>query len=142
MLHYLFVYGTLRKAQNGDIHPFLKNQTIFIDRASVPGKLYLIDTYPGAIPTAADSSGRIQGEVYRLLHPERLLPTLDEYEECTSHFPKPHEYQRQATHVILGNGKTIDAWIYWFRRPIKKLRQITSGDYFDYLPASHEARSK
>ncbi|MGY6274194.1 gamma-glutamylcyclotransferase family protein [Methylomonas sp. MgM2] len=133
MLNHLFVYGTLRRAKGGDFHPYLKDKATFIHSASVPGKLYQVDRYPGAIPAPYGSKSRVYGEVYRLFKPEGLLRVVDEYEECTEHFPQPHEYQRLAATVTLGDGKTTKAWVYWFRRSVYGLRQIPSGDYFDCL---------
>ncbi|QPK64719.1 gamma-glutamylcyclotransferase [Methylomonas sp. LL1] len=132
MLRYLFVYGTLRKTQDGRLHPYLKKRAVFIDHASLPGKLYQIGCYPGAVPEPAASGFRVHGEVYRLLDPARLLPILDEYEECTGHFPQPHEYRRVSASVTLADGWPLKAWVYWFRHSTAGLRQISSGDYLDY----------
>jgi len=137
MLNTLFVYGTLRKARNGELHPYLKQHAVFVGQAHLPGKLYQIDHYPGAIQVAAFSKLRIQGEVYRLSQPQTTLAVLDEYEECTPHFPMPHEYRRQAETVILANGTALNAWVYWFERPVCGLKPIDSGDYYPYLPAHH-----
>ena len=140
LLNYLFVYGTLRKTQNGNLHPYLKNHAVFIDRASLPGKLYQVEHYPGAIPAPLGSQGLIYGEVYRLLQPEAVLSILDEYEECASHFPQPHEYRRAPETVILSNEKRLRAWVYWFCHPVSGLPQISSGDYFDYLFTTNSTR--
>ena len=134
MLNHLFVYGTLRKNRKGAVHPYLRRNAVFISRASVPGKLYQVDTYPGAISAPAQSEYWVYGEVYRMLSRETVLRILDEYEECASHFPQPHEYQRLSETVTLISGKRMQAWVYWFRRPTSGLHQIESGDYFDYLP--------
>jgi len=134
VLNHLFVYGTLRKTKSGIVHPYLSKSAVFIDKASIPGKLYQVDTYPGAIPAFAQSKCQVYGEVYLLLNPKHVLRVLDEYEECASHFPAPHEYQRLPETVAFLDGKPIRAWVYWFRHSIDGLRQIKSGDYFDYLP--------
>lgn len=134
MLNHLFVYGTLRKAKNGMLHPYLRKDAVFIDHASVPGRLYLVGPYPGAISVPAQAEHLVYGEVYRLLNPERVLRVLDEYEECASHFPQPHEYERLPQTVNLAGEGTVEAWIYWFRHPASRLRPIKSGDYFNYLP--------
>ena len=131
MLQYLFVYGTLRQTSNGSLHPYLKNRAVFISQAKLPGKLYQIRNYPGAVPSPANNECLVHGEVYRLLKPAELLRILDEYEECSRHFPKPHEYQRLAASVTLADGKQIQAWVYWFRHPTSGFRQIVSGDYFN-----------
>lgn len=133
LLNCLFVYGTLRKAQNGNLHPYLKNRAVFIDQASLPGKLYEVAHYPGAIPAPANSQHLVYGEVYRLFQPSSVLSILDQYEECSSHFPEPHEYQRNPETVVLSNGKRLRAWVYWFRRPVSGLTQIASGDYFEFV---------
>ncbi len=131
MLNHLFVYGTLRKEKDGALHPFLGNKAVYIGKASIPGKLYQVNTYPGAVPAPFQSNHVVYGEVYRLLKPEQILRILDDYEECATHFPQPHEYQRLPETVTLSDGKRIDAWVYWFRHSVKGLRQIKSGDYFD-----------
>lgn len=136
MLEYLFVYGTLRKAKDGSVHPDLM-QTIFLNSASVSGKLYEVDNYPGLTLDFAGASQRVQGEVYRLLLPQQQLKKLDDYEECSELYPLPHEYQRMQTIVTLADGRAIKAWIYVFRHSIGGLKLITSGDYFAYLPTSH-----
>ena len=132
-MNHLFVYGTLRKTQRGKLHPYLKNNTLFIDNASLPGKLFQISDYPGAVPGPLYSRHLVYGEVYRLLRPNRVLHILDQYEECAPHFPKPHEYRRVAETVTLSNGKRLQAWVYWFCHPVTGLKQIRSGDYFDQL---------
>ncbi|MDD2761035.1 MAG: gamma-glutamylcyclotransferase [Methylomonas sp.] len=131
--HFLFVYGTLRKSPYGRLHPYLKNHAIFSGRASLPGKLYRIDHYPGAVPTPARSRHRVYGEVYRLLRPQKVLALLDEYEECSDNFAEPREYRRVAETVTLMTGQRLRAWIYWFRFPIAGLNRIKSGDFL--MPA-------
>lgn len=94
MSDYLFVYGTLRRSHAGSLHPFLQDRADYIDMASMPGKLYEVKNYPGAVRRAEDAF-RIDGEVYRLHDAKRLLQTLDRYEECTEHFPTSQEYRRR-----------------------------------------------
>lgn len=130
MLNHIFVYGTLRKTVQGNLHPYLKNHAAFIGLASLPGRLFLVANYPGAIPSPNHSDHRICGELYRLLRPRQTLRLLDEYEECSERFPKPHEYQRRAETVKLDDGKTMMAWVYWYQYPTVGLKQLTSGDFF------------
>lgn len=133
MAQYLFVYGSLRKNRAGRTHPFLANRSRFIGNASIPGKLYRVRNYPGAVPDAIDSRNRVSGEVYQLLQPEKLLPILDDYEECTPRFPPPHEYQRVLNTVTLADNRELNCWVYLYRKPTIRLQRIESGDYFDYL---------
>ena len=137
MLQHLFVYGTLRKAQDGGQHPFLRDQAIFIDLATVKGTLFHVAGYPGAIITPSHKNHPIHGEVYRLLNPALTLQILDDYEECSERFPKPHEYRRIQQRVTLETGESMQAWVYVYQRSITGLKRIESGDYFAFLPARH-----
>lgn len=137
MLNTLFVYGTLRKARDGSLHGLLKNRAIFLGYARMPGKLYQISYYPGAVLTPVKHLTFVQGEVYRLPQPKRLLQLLDEYEECTRLFTRPHEYQRKLVTVKPIYGLALPAWVYLYQRPINKQILIPEGDYWAYLPYTH-----
>lgn len=139
VLDRLFVYGTLRRARDGSLHPLLINQVELIDSAYLPGKLYLVGSYPGAVLTPAYSGAIVHGEIYRLLRPHWLLRQLDEYEECSAFFPKPHEYSREQAMVSLPDNRRLHAWFYNYQRDTGGLPQIKTGDYAAYLPASHIA---
>lgn len=138
MLDRLFVYGTLRKAQDGSLHPFLRGQAVFMDLATIPGELFHVAGYPGAVLAPVNILHVIHGEIYRLLRPEFTLRQLDEYEECAEHCPKPHEYQRRALSVTRLNGKSMPAWVYLYQRQTAGLRRIEGGDYFAFLPPNHQ----
>lgn len=137
MLNYLFVYGTLRKALDGSLHPYLKNRAEFIGNATLPGKLYQIGMYPGAAPIPAGSRHIVQGELYRLFRPRWLLQQLDDYEECGSHFPAPHEYQRKQENVSLSDNTHLQAWTYIYQHSTCGLKLIYKGEYRPFLPKSH-----
>ncbi len=138
MPDYVFVYGTLRKAKDGSVHPYLA-ETVFLKNASLPGKLYQVGHYPGLLLDDANSGQRVRGEVYRLLRPKQQLKKLDDYEECAQHFPAPREYQRVSALATLADGEPIQVWVYVFRHSITGLKRISDGDYGRYLPASHLA---
>ena len=129
---YLFVYGTLRKNSSGRVHPFLQHRADYLATASISGKLYNLQNYPGAIPCQA-SSQRVHGEIYRLHDAETLLQTLDKYEECATHFPAPHEYRRCRMPVTLPDNRSLIAWVYLYNRPVAGLEPIPCGDYHHYL---------
>lgn len=137
MLQHLFVYGTLRRAQDGSPHPFLRSQTRYMGQATMQGKLFHVASYPGAIIATAAKDQRVLGELYRLLRPAETLKNLDEYEECSERFPEPREYQRTQQRVFLKSGESVQAWVYLYRHPTTTLRRIDNGDYFAFLPASH-----
>lgn len=136
-IHYLFVYGTLRKAHDGSLHAYLKDRATFSDTATLPGKLYEIAGYPGAVMSISKPINIIHGEVYRLLQPEAVLQTLDAYEECSVDFPQPHEYRRAQQTVTLSTGKLMTAWVYLYQHPVCRHKMIANGDYAAYLPQKH-----
>ena len=131
----LFVYGTLMRTNNGAMHPLLISQAEFVGTGSIPGKLYQIQDYPGAVLTDG-TQHRVFGEVYRLLATESTLLILDAYEECTPDFPKPHEYTRIQLPVAMTATQSLTAWVYLYNLPTEQLKQISSGNYRNYLSMS------
>ncbi len=128
---YLFVYGTLRRAPDGVMHPLLQDQAEFIADATLPGALYEISGYPGAVPSSGNST-LIIGELYLIAEPEPLLRRLDDYEECSKAYPAPREYSRAQYRVSCATGDSRLAWVYAYNRPTDSLERIVSGDYRQY----------
>jgi gamma-glutamylcyclotransferase (GGCT)/AIG2-like uncharacterized protein YtfP len=124
----LFVYGTLRKETDSEIHHLLTRYADFVGKGTYQGRLYKIDNYPGVIPSG-DPTDQVHGEVFCLREPEILLSRLDQYEECGPGFPEPSEYVRKKQEVRLKNGRKLTAWIYIYNRPVKGLQWIASGDF-------------
>ncbi|MDT8310142.1 MAG: gamma-glutamylcyclotransferase family protein [Methylophaga sp.] len=126
MSEFLFVYGTLRRH-------FIQNQRLqqhaeFIAEASMRGRLYLLDGYPGAVDST-DFADNVQGELYRIRRLTALFAILDDYEQCSAKFAKPHEYHRQQRSVRLADGRQFQAWVYLYNWDIRQLAQIISGDF-------------
>ncbi len=92
------------------------------------GTLYEVSGYPGAIQSNS-ANDKVFGELYQLLDRDRVLARLDEYEECSDRFPKPHEYIRVLVSIELSGGEAVLAWVYLYNRDVSKLQQILSGDY-------------
>ncbi|MGZ4968124.1 MAG: gamma-glutamylcyclotransferase family protein [Methylobacter sp.] len=127
---YIFVYGTLRRAANNQMHQLLAKYAEFVDDASYCGKLYKIDYYPGAVPSD-DPNDAVQGEVYRIRQADIVLPLFDRYEECGPEFPEPNEYSRRKQTVLLNNGRTVTAWVYIYNHPTKGLALVESGNFLN-----------
>ena len=72
---YVFVYGTLRKGQERDIHR-LQPAPVFVGNCQIYGTLYDLGSYPGVRLGGLEW---VQGEVYQIT-PE-LERKLDEIEE-------------------------------------------------------------
>ncbi len=127
-MHYLFVYGTLRRTADHVMHQVLKNQAEWVSEGSVPGKLYLVDWYPAFVP-ASQQDERVLGEVYFLMSPEKTFAELDPYEGYYPDDEAHSDYLRQQNTIQLNDGSTVTAWIYVYNLPVIGLPQITSGDF-------------
>jgi gamma-glutamylcyclotransferase (GGCT)/AIG2-like uncharacterized protein YtfP len=125
---YLFVYGTLRRDSNSEMHHLLARYGQFVGDATYRGKLYLVDYYPGLVPSD-NLQDVVCGEVYKLGRPDVVLSRLDDYEECGPKFSEPTKYVRRKQDVKLGSMEVIRAWVYIFERPTEGLKLIESGDF-------------
>lgn len=136
-VEYLFVYGTLCRQADGRQHPLIGDAAEFFSTACLPGKLYEIDGYPGAVVEPETSQFCVRGELYRLLLPQPLFQLLDAYEECADDYPKPHEYRREIESVMTDAGDNLSAWVYVYNRPLHGRRWIVSGDYRLFQQSAH-----
>ena len=127
---FLFVYGTLKSDMNNDMYHLLAKNARFIDDAVWNGKLYQVEDYPGAVPSN-NPIDKVYGELYTLNNPERILPALDKYEECSDKFPEPTLFKRIRGDVktLSDKGKIVKTWIYIYNLPIDNLEQIKSGNF-------------
>ena len=128
---YLFVYGTLRQNSNHKMSELLRRYANFVGNGSYQGKLYQVDYYPGVVPSD-NPQDHVQGEVYQLIDADKLFAQLDEYEECSRHFPRPTEYIRCKQNVTLTTGEIMSVWIYLFNRATTGLQLIESGDFYQH----------
>jgi len=130
---YLFVYGTLRRdavRTDADERAFaqLEAGASFIERASMDGRLFEVDGYPGGCYQFAVGS-LVIGELYQVDDVAGLFAALDAYEESDSNFAEPQEYQRQRVPIALDSGSVVYAWVYLYSCSIDELALIESGDY-------------
>ncbi|WP_341225422.1 gamma-glutamylcyclotransferase family protein [uncultured Arcticibacterium sp.] len=123
----LFVYGTLmKKCKPNEWSAYLQENATYVGEASVKGKLYRIDFYPGLVK----GEGTVYGEVYKLHEPALILPTLDEYEDYRPDALTDSLYLRENTEVtLLHNGEKKKCLIYYFNRPTDTYPEITSGRF-------------
>ncbi|MGC8491934.1 MAG: gamma-glutamylcyclotransferase family protein [Syntrophobacteraceae bacterium] len=114
-LHTLFVYGTLR---SGFSNHFLLEGAIFLGPAETREKYALFsDGIPYA--TREKEVSTIAGEVYRV-----NSKTLEYVDLLEGH---PGRYRRELVPVLIQDGSTTLAWIYF--NPIPKGILVESGDY-------------
>ena len=124
--HFLFVYGTLMRNAHHPQAQHFHQAASFLGPARWQGKLYLVSYYPGAVPSEL-TEVIVHGELWTLTNPQTLA-LLDQYEECTSLDPLPHESTRSIETVWLGE-QALKAWVYIYKRDTNGLKQITSGHF-------------
>lgn len=124
-MEYLFVYGTLQPRLNHAGPRGLVADLPSAGRASVPGDLYDLGSYPGLVP----GPGRVQGELL-VIEDHRTFMALDAYEECGGQRPL---YRRERTVATRPDGTTVAAWVYVFLHLPAAAARIASGDYAAFL---------
>lgn len=84
---FLFVYGSLRKGADFEKARMLDGMAIHRGAGYAIGRLYLIDWYPGFVPSD-DAAERVRGDLFAL-DDDALLAALDAYEGCGPDDPHP-----------------------------------------------------
>ncbi|MFC4472108.1 gamma-glutamylcyclotransferase family protein [Streptomyces xiangluensis] len=106
----IFVYGTLRPGEPNH-EPFLLGRTV----SEVPGRLKGAVLYEGpGYPYALEEAGGVVcGELITPVSEEygQLLLALDRLEDYAPGDPR-NLYERVARDVVLGDGTTVQAWVY------------------------------
>jgi gamma-glutamylcyclotransferase (GGCT)/AIG2-like uncharacterized protein YtfP len=127
MSDYLFVYGTL-------LPPFvpaaLREVAARLRPAGpawLPGRLYDLGAYPGAV--AHDEGGRVRGEVFVLPDETALLARLDAYEGFDPADPVGSLFVRVRHEPSLEDGRTVTAWVYVYNCDPGNAPRILCGDY-------------
>lgn len=126
----VFVYGTLRWGQPQPLAQRLAMSSDYLGPGWLPGRLYRIDWYPGAIHLP-EASTRVWGDVFALpaLEAEAWLRELDTYEGCGPDDALPHEYRRESLPVQTAKGETLTAWVYLYQWPLADAQWMASGDF-------------
>lgn len=132
----LFVYGTLRRSARSRMSRVLEREADFIDHASMPGALFDLGDYPGAVE-GRDSESQVRGDVYRLRNPEKTLSALDRYEGFDPDDASGSEYRRARRKVKLDSGKQVQAWVYLYNQPTEGQPRIRSGNYRERSKTAH-----
>ncbi len=134
VLEHLFVYGTLRPRS---APPALAQVLRFawnLGTAWVPGLLYDLGSYPGAIATHGSPEFRVQGEVLKLAAPESSLPALDAYEGFDPASRETSLFVRIPCTATLRSGQALRCWIYLYRGTPEAHTLIPSGFWEGPLP--------
>jgi gamma-glutamylcyclotransferase (GGCT)/AIG2-like uncharacterized protein YtfP len=140
MAEYLFTYGTLQHGHTLAAITSVAARLKPIGEGYVPGTLYDLGRYPGAILIAnsadarsdtnrgaANSAQKIYGTVYELPDDPAILRRLDDYEECIPNTPTLSQYLRVLHPVELADGQFLECWIYIYNRDVRSARVVESG---------------
>lgn len=123
----LFVYGTLRRNYKHPMAQLLAQHAVHLGKAHMPGRLYRVASYPGAIQDGSESW--VVGDVFQLKHPQRLLPKLDRYEGCARGQALHPPFVRRSVEITLAGSESLTAWVYLYNRPVNQLPEIPGGDF-------------
>ena len=115
---HIFFYGTLMRGfplrERAGIDGWIR----LAGCGEVTGALFDLGFYPGL--TEAD--GRVRGEVYELVAADPLLARADAIEHFERTDPAASEYVRRAVACRLDDGRTLDAWTYFYNRSVAAAR--------------------
>lgn len=121
---HVFVYGTLRRGGSNDINR-LAPPPRWVGRAAVPGTLYDLGAYPGAL---LGGTGWVHGEVYAVQ--PALIAVLDEIEEV---YPQQSDEYRRRHVAVQIDGRTLQCLVYEINpRRVTGCRAIAGGDWIGY----------
>lgn len=105
MTNYLFVYGTLKRAFSNEYARFLGSNAAYIGEASVRGRLYLLEGYPGLV--LAEGGYDVYGEVFEVTRNHlEVFEMLDHYEGISQGLYHLKEVDLKV------NNKTLRARLY------------------------------
>jgi gamma-glutamylcyclotransferase (GGCT)/AIG2-like uncharacterized protein YtfP len=125
----VFFYGTLMSGFKRQGRQRLDAKLTPVGRGAIHAALFDVGLYPAAIPA---SDALVQGELHRMSD-ESVLRDLDEIEGFRPEQPDASLYTRLETPVTLTDGRTENAWTYFYNAPLGNAPRIESGDYLDYL---------
>jgi gamma-glutamylcyclotransferase (GGCT)/AIG2-like uncharacterized protein YtfP len=128
----LFVYGTLRHDFPGAMARWLQRRGRLLGQGWCRGRLFDRGSYPVMIAPKR-AGDRVYGDVYLLPRPEEVLSRLDRYEGCSRTARPSGEYRRTCLAITLDDGRSLEAWVYLYRYPVRALASVADGDYLHYL---------
>ena len=130
MTDLVFFYGTLMSGFKRPGRAKLDGALKPIGRGSITAALFDLGIYPAAIPA---NDGQVWGEVHQMLDPDNALATLDEIEGFSAKAPDASLYRRVEIPVTFEDGRTAQAWVYFYNAPLGRAERIASGDYLLHL---------
>ena len=127
MSEYLFSYGTLQPELAPAEMTSVIGQLRPIGRASIPGILYDLGDYPGAV--FCETNLEVWGQVFELPGDPGILRQLDDYEEFFPAHLERSQFVRTECNATLDNGRAIKAWVYVYNRDPGSAPRIANGNF-------------
>lgn len=128
----VFFYGTLMAGFDRRRRAGIDNKLIYRGRGSIRAALFDLGFYPAAVPAP---EGLVWGEVYAMTDSAAVLEALDDIEGFRADDPDKSLYSREQTEVLLPDGSTALAWVYFYNAPLGQAPPIASGDYLEHVKA-------
>ena len=126
----VFFYGTLMTPFHRPGRSRIDKHLQPVGRGTIGAALFDLGIYPAAVPS---TDTRVWGEVYEMTDPAAVLRALDEIEGYRAAEPESSLYTRTRVPVILIDGTTVNAWVYFYNAPLGRAERIVSGDYLEHL---------
>jgi gamma-glutamylcyclotransferase (GGCT)/AIG2-like uncharacterized protein YtfP len=128
--HFIFVYGLLKSNYENEAAQTVRENCTLIGEGRMPGRLYDIGTYPGAV-YIEDATTFVHGEIFEIQqNEEKLIHYLDHFEGVGADFPDPNEYRKKIISVQTEQG-AIQASCYLYNWNLERLELIKTGKYED-----------
>src|SRR5262245_60236003 len=128
---YLFVCGTLRSGLAPGEVAGIMGTMLRIGAGSVPGRLYDLGDFPGAVLDPG-CDAKVIGEVFQLPDDGAALAALDAYEGIDPQDQGDCMFVRREAEITLEDGGALRCWIYVYNREVASSTLIASGDYLIY----------
>lgn len=135
MPEHVFFYGTLMAPFSRPGRQPVESKLVYAGRGRIRASLFDLGIYPAAIP--AQDGSTVAGELYELIDAPVVLAALDELEGFRPAEPARSLYLRVLTDVRMDDGRTEQAWAYFYNAPLGRAERIESGDYLEHLNARH-----
>lgn len=126
----VFFYGTLMAGFDRRRRAGIDSKLTYMGRGSIRAALFDLGIYPAAVPAP---EGVVWGEAYAMSDPEAVLSALDDIEGYRPDDPDKSLYSRERTEVLLPDGSSGQAWVYFYNAPLGRASRIPSGDYLEHV---------
>lgn len=137
-VYQLFVYGSLRQGFNHAAYEYITQYFNLVGRGKAKGRLFDLGEYPAAVP--CEEQFEIIGELYQIINEDEFdyaIAQLDDYEGVDASYDQTSLYTRAISDVILENGTSARAYIYWYTGDVSGKPVVESGDVLEYIQSKN-----